>query len=90
MTLDSRNVINPSTDVELVLDDFITVIITLLDTMRLTVSLTAALLGFVSLVAASNVIDLDTSNFEKYVGGSKGALVELYVYHFGISTRADM
>jgi protein disulfide-isomerase A6 len=54
--------------------------------MRLTVSLSAALLGFVSLVAASNVIDLDTSNFEKYVGGSKGALVELYVYHFVIST----
>jgi protein disulfide-isomerase A6 len=47
--------------------------------MRLTVSLSAALLGFISLVAASNVIDLDTSNFEKFVGGSKGALVELYV-----------
>ena len=49
--------------------------------MRLTVSLSAALLGFVSLVAASNVIDLDTSNFDKYVGGSKGALVELYVHN---------
>ena len=75
---------------ELVLDELFTVIITLLDIMRLTVSLSAALLGFVSLVAASNVIDLDTSNFEKYVGGSKGALVELYVYHFRISTRADI
>lgn len=71
---------------ELVLDELITVIITLLDKMRLTVSLSAALLGFVSLVAASNVIDLDTSNFEKYVGGSKGALVELYVFRPGIST----
>ena len=45
--------------------------------MRLTFSISAALLGLVGLVAASNVIDLDTSNFETYVGGSKGALVEL-------------
>ena len=78
MTLDSRNVINHRPTWNLFgVDEFITVIITLLDIMRLTVSLSAALLGFVSLVAASNVIDLDTSNFEKYVGGSKGALVEL-------------
>jgi protein disulfide-isomerase A6 len=45
--------------------------------MRLSLSISAALLGLVGLVAASNVIDLDTDNFEQYVGGSKGALVEL-------------
>lgn len=63
--------------------DFLTLSLSLsIDTMRLTVSLSAALLGFVSFVAASNVIDLDTTNFEKYVGGSKGALVELWVPRF--------
>jgi hypothetical protein len=49
--------------------------------MRLSLSLPAALLGLASFVAASNVIDLDTANFDKYVGGAKGALVELWVLH---------
>lgn len=48
--------------------------------MRLTLSLSSALLGLVSFVSASNVVDLDPSNFEKFVGGSKGALVELSVH----------
>jgi hypothetical protein len=47
--------------------------------MRFSISISAALLGLVGLVAASNVIDLDVANFDKYVGGSKGALVELWV-----------
>jgi hypothetical protein len=33
--------------------------------MRLSLSLSAAVLGLVSLVRASNVIDLDTKNFDK-------------------------
>jgi protein disulfide-isomerase A6 len=33
---------------------------------------------FPALALASNVIDLDDSNFSTYVGGSKGALVEFY------------
>lgn len=45
--------------------------------MRLALSLPAALLGLASFASASNVVDLDTTNFEKFVGGSKGALVEL-------------
>lgn len=45
--------------------------------MRLSISLSAALLGLAGLVSASNVIDLDPKNFEQYVGGTKGALVEL-------------
>ncbi|CAD6574135.1 MAG: hypothetical protein TREMPRED_001018 [Tremellales sp. Tagirdzhanova-0007] len=47
--------------------------------MRFSLSIPAALLSFVSLVAASSVIDLDTNNFDKFIGGSKPALVELYV-----------
>jgi len=47
--------------------------------MRFSISISAALLGLVGLVSASKVIDLDVANFEQYVGGSKGALVELWV-----------
>ncbi|GFZ44141.1 protein disulfide-isomerase [Saitozyma sp. JCM 24511] len=50
--------------------------------MRLSLSLSAAVLGLASLVRASNVIDLDTKNFDKIVGGSKGgSLVELWCGH---------
>lgn len=31
-----------------------------------------------ALALASNVIDLDTKNFDSFVGGAKGALVEFY------------
>ncbi|ODO08204.1 protein disulfide-isomerase domain [Cryptococcus amylolentus CBS 6273] len=46
--------------------------------MRLSLSLSAALLGLVSFVSASNVVDLDPTNFDQHVGGDKGALVEFY------------
>lgn len=46
--------------------------------MRLTISLSAAVLGLAALVQASNVIDLDPSNFDQYVGGKRGALVEFF------------
>ncbi|WVQ67880.1 protein disulfide-isomerase domain [Kwoniella botswanensis] len=37
-----------------------------------------SLLAFAALASASNVIDLDTKNFEEYVGGDRPALVEFY------------
>ncbi|WWD17476.1 protein disulfide-isomerase domain [Kwoniella shandongensis] len=46
--------------------------------MRFTYTLSASLLAFASLVSASNVIDLDTTNFDQYVGGDRPALVEFY------------
>ncbi|KAL1405437.1 hypothetical protein Q8F55_009068 [Vanrija albida] len=41
-------------------------------------SLSAALLGLAGLAAASNVVDLDSKNFDSIIGKDKGALVEFY------------
>ncbi|WVQ99238.1 protein disulfide-isomerase domain [Kwoniella sp. CBS 9459] len=46
--------------------------------MRFSFTISAGLLAFASFVSASNVIDLDTDNFEKFVGGDRPALVEFY------------
>ncbi|WVO22327.1 protein disulfide-isomerase domain [Cryptococcus decagattii] len=46
--------------------------------MRLSISISAALLAFASLVSASNVVDLDTTNFDQIIGQDKGALVEFF------------
>ncbi|EIW70859.1 hypothetical protein TREMEDRAFT_38433 [Tremella mesenterica DSM 1558] len=49
--------------------------------MKYSISLRTALVGTVGLlklVSASSVIDLDPSNFDQYVGGSKPALVEFF------------
>ena len=37
-------------------------------------------LAFVAAVSASNVVDLDPSNFDSIIGQGKPALVELYVH----------
>ncbi|WWD02779.1 protein disulfide-isomerase domain [Kwoniella europaea PYCC6329] len=44
--------------------------------MKFAISL--SLFAFAALASASNVIDLDTKNFEEYVGGDRPALVEFY------------
>ncbi|KAK8864226.1 protein disulfide-isomerase domain [Kwoniella newhampshirensis] len=46
--------------------------------MRFAYTLSASLLAVASFVSASNVIDLDTTNFDQYVGGDRPALVEFY------------
>ncbi|WWC61684.1 protein disulfide-isomerase domain [Kwoniella dejecticola CBS 10117] len=40
--------------------------------------LTFSLVAFAAFVSASNVVDLDTKNFEQFVGGDRPALVEFY------------
>ncbi|OWZ68870.1 protein disulfide-isomerase domain [Cryptococcus neoformans] len=46
--------------------------------MRLSISISAALIAFTSLVSASKVVDLDNNNFDQIVGQNKGALVEFF------------
>ncbi|WRT66188.1 protein disulfide-isomerase domain [Kwoniella shivajii] len=44
--------------------------------MKFTISF--GIFAFAALVGASNVVDLDTKNFEQFVGGDRPALVEFY------------
>ncbi|WVO16400.1 protein disulfide-isomerase domain [Cryptococcus depauperatus] len=46
--------------------------------MRFSLSFTAVAVSVLSLVSASNVVDLDPANFDQYVGGDRGALVEFF------------
>ncbi|WVQ82191.1 protein disulfide-isomerase domain [Cryptococcus sp. DSM 104549] len=46
--------------------------------MRLSLSIATSLLALASSALASNVVDLDPTNFAKFVGGERGALVEFF------------